>query len=202
MLGGSHQSGSTTRRAPTDIELRLASRIFDLLCDQLRAAWRGIADLPLKLMRVECNPRAVKPAGADAGDDLVVIVRFDVVLGQRRGMMRLCVPGKMIEAVCDRLACDQQASDSRSASPENVERIGRQIGPAETEVEVWLAETQISTNDLISLRVGDIITTPQDVSSPAVVAVSGVPKFHARPGAVKGRKAIVITEPLKPDDCG
>jgi flagellar motor switch protein FliM len=57
---------------------------------------------------------------------------------------------------------------------------------------VHLADTKISTGDMIGLRVGDIITTDKDVHTPISVSVEGVEKFRARPGAFKGRKAIQI----------
>jgi flagellar motor switch protein FliM len=61
-----------------------------------------------------------------------------------------------------------------------------------------LADTKISTGDLIGLRVGDIITTEKDTNTPILISVEGVPKYHARVGAFKGRKAIRIDEPLAP----
>ena len=64
------------------------------------------------------------------------------------------------------------------------------------EVVVELAETKITTGDLIGLRVGDIITTEKDVNTPIVISVEGLPKFHARAGAFKGRKAIRIDEAM------
>jgi flagellar motor switch protein FliM len=147
------------------------------------------------LLRIESHPRAVQ---AVPSDDTAIVVRFGVSLGQRRGMMRLCLPARTLEPIRDRLSGDQpEWCACRPASPENVERIGREVCGSQTEVNVWLAESTISAQDLIGLRVGDIITTSTDIHSPVVVAVAGVAKFHARPGAVRGRKAIVITEPLK-----
>jgi len=57
---------------------------------------------------------------------------------------------------------------------------------------VTLAESKITTGDLLGLRVGDIITTDTDVNQPLEVAVAGAAKFQASPGAFKGRKAIQI----------
>ena len=60
------------------------------------------------------------------------------------------------------------------------------------ELVVMLAETHITTQDLIGLRVGDIITTENDVRQPLLVNVEGVSKFRAKPGQHKGQKAITI----------
>ena len=59
-----------------------------------------------------------------------------------------------------------------------------------------LAETKITSVDLLELRVGDIITTDQDVGSLLPASVEGVPKFRVRPGAVKGQKAFQVQEPI------
>jgi len=61
-------------------------------------------------------------------------------------------------------------------------------------VQVRLARSRISTGELFTLRVGDIITTEKDIHSPLVVNVEGVPKFRAFPGAMKGHKAIRIAD--------
>ena len=63
---------------------------------------------------------------------------------------------------------------------------------------VTLAESKITTGDLIGLRVGDIITTDKDVRQPLDVAVQGTTKFHATAGAFKGRKAIHVETPPLP----
>ena len=57
---------------------------------------------------------------------------------------------------------------------------------------VTLAETKITTGELIGLRVGDVIATEKDIRVPLDVAVEGVNKFLASPGALKGNKAIRI----------
>jgi flagellar motor switch protein FliM len=194
MLGGGQQSGPLiTRRPPTDIELRLASHIGDLLCEELRRAWAPVADFRLKLQRIESNPRAMQMACVD---DTAVMVRFGVSLGYRKGLMRLCIPGQVLEPYNDRIFKEPKPAEPKPQSLEAIERIGREVVHSRTEIKAWLAETKITMHDLFGLRVGDIITTQKNVNTPVVVTVAGVPKFHARPGAVRGRKAIVIMEPI------
>ncbi|MEX2025771.1 MAG: FliM/FliN family flagellar motor switch protein, partial [Pirellulaceae bacterium] len=77
-------------------------------------------------------------------------------------------------------------------TPESMSHISRQIDRSLVDVVVTLAETKISTGDLLGLRVGDVVTTDKDVRSPLEVAVQGVSKFLASPGSIKGQKAIQI----------
>ena len=55
----------------------------------------------------------------------------------------------------------------------------------------------ITTNDLLGLRVGDIIASEKDVQQPLVVYVEGRPKFYATPGKYKGRKAICVLDDIQ-----
>ncbi len=72
----------------------------------------------------------------------------------------------------------------------------RTSSSATVEVMVELADTKITTAELIGLRVGDIITTNHDVGEPLCVHVAGSPKFLARPGTFKGHKAIRVEATL------
>jgi len=65
-------------------------------------------------------------------------------------------------------------------------------------VVVTLARSKIRTGDLLDLAVGDIIATEKDVAHPLELSVQGVPKFHARPGAFRGKKAVRIDRTINP----
>src|SRR5690606_20077768 len=80
----------------------------------------------------------------------------------------------------------------RPPTADSIQAMSDRIADAPVEVVVELAETTISTADLINLRVGDIIATEKDIAEPLVVSVEGKTKFFAKPGQYKGRKAIEI----------
>jgi flagellar motor switch protein FliM len=108
-------------------------------------------------------------------------------------MMNLCIPFNSIERIGNKLSANSWISyGKRTSNPQTRDLLGTSMRDALVEMVVRLAETRISTGDLIGLRVGDIITTEKDQSETLDVLVQGVPKFHARPGACKGRKAIQI----------
>jgi flagellar motor switch protein FliM len=73
-----------------------------------------------------------------------------------------------------------------------MQSVSDRLSGAVVEVVVELAETNLSTADLIALRVGDIIATDKDVRQPLRVSIEGRPKFQASPGAYKGHKAIQV----------
>lgn len=190
LLGGGKDSGPITRRPLTEIELRLVSRITSLFLDEMHHAWENVLDLQLSVERVESNPQLVQIVPPN---EVVVLISFELTVQEVRGMMNLCIPFNSIERIGNKLSANNWVSYGRRASTEATQRqIGQGLRGALLELVVELARTSISTGDLIGLRVGDIITTEKDRREPLEVNVSGVTKFHARPGAFKGRKAIQV----------
>ena len=149
--------------------------------------------LPLKLSveRVESNPQLVQIVPPN---EVVVLISFELTLGELRGMINLCIPFNAIERISSKLAANSWVTYGKSAARRPSRGLGSASSSTRSQVEVvvTLAETQITTGDLIGLRVGDIITTDKDVRTPLDVAVQGVNKFHASAGALKGNKAIRV----------
>ena len=198
LLGGGKDSSVGVRRALTEIELRLVSRITRLFLDELRKAWENLLQLKLEVVRVESNPQLVQIVPPN---EVVILLSFELAMGELRGMINLCIPFTAIEPISNQLSSNNWASyNRRPATPESVKLLQRRLRGAHVELVVELARTRISTRDLIGLRVGDIITTEQEVHSLLPVSLRGLTKFQARPGSLKGRKAICIENVLERGD--
>jgi flagellar motor switch protein FliM len=195
LLGGGTEKSLIARRPLTEIELGLVSYITDLFLQQLKRAWENVVALDLAVMRVESNPQLVQIVPPN---EVVVLIGFEVVLGEARGMMNLCIPYNAIERLGSKLTANSWVSyGRRQPTEETVQQIKENLRGSLVQLSVDLAETHIQTKDMIELRVGDLITTEKDVHSPLVVRVQGVPKFYARPGTLKGRKAMEVQGEIK-----
>ncbi|MGQ9575851.1 MAG: flagellar motor switch protein FliM [Thermoguttaceae bacterium] len=192
LLGGGREPAIMARRPLTEIELRIVSRITNLFLDELHHAWENVLDLHLEVVRVESNPQLAQIVPPN---EVVVVISFELALGEIRGMMNLCIPYNSIERISGKLSANSWvAYGRRAATPESIEQISRTLRSSLVGVHVRLASTRITAGELIGLRVGDVVTTQKDVHSPLLVFVEGVPKFRARPGVFKGHKAIRIEE--------
>jgi flagellar motor switch protein FliM len=195
MLGGGKESSSTTRRPLTEIELRLVSRITGEFLEELKHAWENVVALDLAVERVESNPQLVQIVPPN---EVVVLISFELLLGELRGMINLCIPYNALERIGAKLSANNWVSPNRKlATPETIERVTKNLKTAPVDVVVRLAETTIATKDLLSLRVGDIITTEKDVKAPLLVDIAGVAKYKARGGLYKGRKAVCVEETIE-----
>ncbi len=196
LLGGGKESGAVARRALTEIELRLVRRITDLFLHDLKRAWTNILPLEFEVERVESNPQLVQIVPPN---EVVVLISFELTLGDVRGMMNLCIPFNAIERIGNKLTTNNWVSYAQAApTEESIQKVSKRLEGALVEMVATLAHSRITTADLLGLRVGDIVTTEQDIHGPLEISVEGVPKFHAHPGTIKGRKAIQIIAPQEP----
>lgn len=201
LLGGGKETGPLARRPLTEIELRLVARITDLFLGELKLAWDNVLPLTLAVERVESNPQLVQIVPPN---EVVVLISFELTLGDIRGMMNLCIPFNAIERIGSKISANRWTTYSPVAATDaSIAQISQQLDGSRLSMSVTLAETQITTRDLLDLRVGDIITTDKDCQSPLDVLVEGVGKFLALPGAFKGRKAVqideVVPQPARPN---
>ena len=198
LLGGGRESGPLARRPLTEIELRLVSRITNLFLEELRRAWENVLELTLAVEQVESNPQLVQIVPPN---EVVVLISFELTVGDTRGMMNLCIPFNSIERIGGKLTANSWASySSKKPSAESIQAMSERVQGSLVELVVYLADTKITTSDLIGLRVGDIITTEKDIHETLLVTVEGHSKFRSKAGAHKGHKAIQVEElvQLKP----
>ncbi|MEN1680471.1 MAG: flagellar motor switch protein FliM [Planctomycetota bacterium] len=196
LLGGAAGSSSSSARRPlTEIELRLVSRITDLFLSEMTSAWENVLPLELEVDSVESNAQLVQIVPPN---EVVVLISFELTLGETRGMINLCIPFNAIERIGGKLSANSWVSYSkRPSTPDSVQQLGDQLGDSVVEVVAELAQTKLATRDLINLRIGDIIATEKDIEQPLVLEVEGKRKFYASAGAFKGRKALRIAEPIE-----
>ena len=190
MLGGDPNPIDTVRRPLTDIENRLMGRVVEIFLGQLKNSWENIIELTLEVESVESNPQLVQIVPPN---EVVILVGFEVLLGKNRGMMNLCIPFNTIENFNSQLSRNGWVGYGKgSPTDESRGKITSNVDLAPVDIVVTLARSTIRTGDLLDLSVGDIITTEKEVKEPLELAVQDVPKFNARAGAFKGKKAVRI----------
>jgi flagellar motor switch protein FliM len=93
-------------------------------------------------------------------NEVVVLISFELTLGDVRGMMNLCIPFNAIERIGGKLTTNNWVSYAEvSPTEESIKNVTDQLQGALVEMVATLARSRISTSDLLGLRVGDIVTT-------------------------------------------
>ena len=200
LLGGGKESRHAIPSRPlTDIETGLVGRITDLAIRGLENAWIRLCELKLSVEQVESNPQLVQIVPPN---EVIVLISFELTMGDIRGIMNLCIPFNTIEPLAGKLSSDTwSAYTKKSADTRQRLNLESHMASAGVEIVVHLAETTISAGDLATLAVGDIITTEQDQTNALTVLIEGRPMFTAYPGVLKSKKAIRIGDIIsRPQD--
>lgn len=196
LLGGGRESSQAQPARPlTEIELRLVSRITGLAIEGLHKAWVNLCDLKLRVLQVESNPQLVQIVPPN---EVIVLISFELTMGEVRGIMNLCIPFNTIEPLTGKLSSDSwSAYTKKGLDPRQRLNLEAGISRAGVELVVELAQTRLTSREVLGLAIGDVIMTEHEQNQPLDVTVEGRPMFLASPGVLKGHKAIRVSRAVE-----
>jgi flagellar motor switch protein FliM len=193
LLGGSNADLFIPQRPLTAIELRLVQKILDRALRALEEAWGNMLPLKFRAQESESNPQLVQIVPPN---EVVVVVGFELKMGGRAGTMSLCIPYNVIEPVVEKLSNQSWAAYKRSRRDDELRhRIAGQLDDARLTVTGILANTTIKLSELMSLSVGDVITTEKPAGAPLVLMIEGKRKHIGHIGQFKGSRAFKVARP-------
>lgn len=197
LLGGGKEAAPDYPNRPlTEIELQLVSRITGQAIHALHNAWDNICPLGLRVQQVECNPQLVQIVPPN---EVIVLISFEITMGEIRGIMNLCIPYNTIEPLTGKLSSDSwSAYQKKAIDPVQLRHLEAGVQRAALRLVVHLAHTTVTAREVAQLAVGDVIVTEQDCRHGAEVLVDGRPLFQAYPGILKGHKAIRVGQKIRP----
>ena len=178
----------------TPIELSIVRKVVDLAIDDLESAWASVEKIDASFVRTEINPQFV---GIVPPTDIVIASTFDVELENANGTITLVIPYATIEPIKQKLATGFQVESDQTDKKMWTAIIRSQLLETSVNVNVNLGESQITLNDLMQLKVGDVIPLGQDTTGEFDVNVEGVSKFKAYYGIHHGSVAVQVTRPVE-----
>ena len=202
LLGGSNADLFIPQRPLTQIEQRLVQRITDRATQHLSEAWSNLTPVTFTVNDFESNPQLVQIVPPN---ETVVVIGFELKMGNRAGTMSLCIPYNVIEPIMGVLAAQNWFSYQRKGGQEDhVRKLTKNVNNAPVEARAFLAQTTITLNDLMSLAAGDVITTDKRCGTDVLLQVEGKAKFLGQVGQFRGKKSVKITrvlqQPAEPPD--
>ncbi|HEX4796483.1 MAG TPA: flagellar motor switch protein FliM [Humisphaera sp.] len=191
LLGGSNADLFIPQRPLTQIEQRLVQRITDRATHHLSEAWSNLTPVTFSVQDFESNPQLVQIVPPN---ETVVVVGFELKMGNRAGTMSLCIPYNVIEPIMGVLAAQNWFTYQKKVGHEDHHRkLKTTVSNAPVELRAFLATTSIRVSDLLSLQVGDVITTDKPCGRELLIQVEGKNKFMGTVGQFRGNRAIKIT---------
>ena len=195
LLGGDgYSQGAYPNRALTEIEIRLVSRITGLAIEGIESAWSNLCEWKLSVSQVESNPQLVQIVPPN---EVIVLISFEVTMGETRGIINLCIPFNTIEPISSKLTSDSWSAYKKK-TPDIRQQLSLEANVVQSKIhmKVDLDNSKLTAGEVLNLAVGDVIMCNKGCSQSLTVELEGSPVFTAHPGVYKGHKAISIESML------
>jgi flagellar motor switch protein FliM len=176
----------------TAIELQIIRKVVNLAIGDLEEAWASVEKIDCSFVRTEINPQFV---GIVPPTDIVIASTFDVELENANGIITLVIPYATIEPIKQKLSTGFQVESDQTDKKLWTSVLQDQLLGTEVDVKVDLGTTEIDLQDLMNMKVGDVISLDQDSTGELDVQVEGVKKFKSYYGIHHGSVAVQVTRP-------
>ena len=192
MLGGVGNIENQTREL-TDIEKALAQKVINIIIKSLQYSWNTIITVKAKFISLDDNYQSIQVATAG---EIVALLTFEVqISGKHFGLFSLCFPYPVLETVLGHLSTQHifQTKGLVASNDERLKMISK-INTSNVDLRVQFGQCSITLDDFLQLSEGDIIKLDNKVQDDLIVKVNGEEKFFARPGTLKDKICVKITD--------
>ena len=192
MLGGIGNIDTQSREL-TDIEKALAKKVINIIIKSLEDSWNAIIPVSGKFISLDDNYQSIQVATAG---EIVALLTFEVqISGKHFGLFSLCFPYPVLETVLGHLSTQHifQTKGLIASNDERMKMISK-INSSTVDLRVQFGSASITLDDFLQLSEGDIIKLDNKVEDDLIVKVNGEKKFFARPGTMKDRVCVKITD--------
>ncbi len=192
LLGGPGTS-SALERAHTEVEESLLAGLLDRLCPTIDEAFAPITTVQTTFTGQESNPTFVQIASAT---DMVVSIGLDIGVDAVRGMLRLALPVHALRPHLDALATE---SVDAQRGPEDLritrDQVCSQLERVDVVAKVRFDTMMASSDQLVNLRVGDVMALNHGLETPLLLEIDGVALHDVSLGRVKRSLAVEVVGP-------
>ena len=183
-------------RELTEIEDRIVQRIVMMMMDCLKRSWEQLIEFDLSIAQTESDPLIVQIV---AGSEMVILVGYEIHVGEAVGTMNMCVPLLVLNPILDQIS--QQAHYTRRLSPELYESnrhvVEGIIRRAVVPLDAVLGHAHLTLSDVAKLQLGDVVQLNSNPKEPISLQVGGCPMFKVRPGRRGDQTAVQVVSLMR-----
>ena len=174
----------------TQTEQRIILRILDIVFEAYTKSWEPVYPVEFEYIRSEMNTQFANIA---TPNEVVVASTFTVELGSVSGQIHFCMPYSMIEPIRDSLTSSLQG-EALEVDKRWIRLMTQQIQIAEVELVASLGTARVNFDEILNMRVGDII--PLQIPEFISATVDGVPVMDCSYGVKNGQYALKVEKLL------
>src|SRR3990172_2560734 len=177
----------------TNVEQAVVKKIGDVIFQEMNEVWKAVEPVDFRLTRSEMNPQLVNFIGHA---EHVIISAFRMEIESASNSFFFCLPYSTIEPIRDKLLGTQRI-DATEIDAKWTENLKDQFCGVALQLTSDIGKAEISVNDLVGLKVGDIIQLDRKAKDFLEVSIEGIPKLLARPGVMDSQYAVKVMDLIK-----
>jgi flagellar motor switch protein FliM len=182
MLGGSGTANQPSRPM-TAMETTISNHLLSRLLKDFAASFSTITEIQPVLLGHEYNPQLAQAA---SGSDTVMVASFSMAVGSREGEATLVLPFSSFAQALNNAASPQLSESALAKRKRAAEALTARLNLVPVDVSVRFAPLTVSSADLLSLAVGDVLLlrhppdTPLEVTTNDVTFAYAIASNHRR----------------------
>ncbi|EMS71515.1 flagellar motor switch protein FliM [Ruminiclostridium cellobioparum] len=197
ILGG-RGSAMERVRSFTEIELAILERIIIQILNLMREPWESIISIKPRLEKIETNAQFAQIIHPN---EMVALITLNVVVGEVKGMINICIPHMTVEPIMPKLSTKLWFTNIENEKTEhNKQDIEFKIENTLVPVRAVLGKTVINIGEFLDLQKGDVLPLETSINGDLEILVGDLPKFLAKPGVKKNKIAVKITEVIRREE--
>ncbi len=193
LLGGVGEPFEGPIRAITDIEIEIINGVLNLVLRDLRETWKQVVDIDFKIAAQETSPQLIQIV---APNEVVVLIVFEIKVGEASGMMNFCIPSIVLEPVAKKFSQDWYVG-RKKITKEDMRKIKDILSEANFRVDAVIDGNMIKFSELLELEKGDIIVLETDHREDITLKIGGVTKFKGKAVRISKKKGFKINSIVK-----
>ena len=175
MLGGSG-AAAQPNRPMTAMETTITNQVLERLLDEFAASLATVTEIQPVLIGREYNPQLAQAA---AGSDTVMVATFAMDVGSREGQATVVLPFSSFAQALNNAASPQLSESALLKRQRAREALIVRLNLVPVDVSVRFAPLSVSSSDLLSLAVGDVLLLRHPRDSPLEVTTNDVTFAYA-----------------------
>ena len=180
-------------RELTEIEVEILEHFYKMFIKILYKTWSDISSLNFKIESRDTNANAIQIV---SDHEIVLLVVFEITIDEESGFLSICYPISYFEPLLNKIV-EKIFTEGRNRKTSRKRDIKTLISGARMKIESIMAETELTTQEILNLKENDVIVFNKNAtSSSAIVYINKKEKFTAVSGISNNRKAIQIKSNL------
>lgn len=174
----------------TQTEQRIIKKLLGAAFEAYGKAWEGIFPLEFEFVRSEMNSQFASIA---TPNEVILASTFDIEFSGLGGAFHVLMPYSMLEPIRELLYSTTQG-EHVEMDQRWTRTLAKQMQSADVELTAFLGHANITLNQVLKMRDGDVV--PLDTGETIVASVENVPVVECKYGVSNGRYALKVEKIL------